>query len=109
MSRILIKQTLDNIDKEVTLAGHVATKRDHGKVTFIDLRDESGSLQIVGYKMLGELKMESVISVTGMVKKRPTGQINPHLITGELELEVKSYTLLSAAKDLPILVNDEEP
>ncbi len=107
MSRILIKQTLDNIDKEVTLAGHVATKRDHGKVTFIDLRDESGSLQIVGYKMLGELKMESVISVTGMVKKRPTGQINPHLITGELELEVKSYTLLSAAKDLPILVNDD--
>ena len=107
MSRILIKQTLDNIDKEVTLAGHVATKRDHGKVTFIDLRDESGSLQIVGYKMLGELKMESVISVTGMVKKRPTGQINPHLATGELELEVKSYTLLSAAKDLPILVNDD--
>lgn len=107
MSRILIKQTLDNIDKEVTLAGHVATKRDHGKVTFIDLRDESGSLQIVGYKMLGELKMESVISVTGMVKKRPTGQINPHLATGELELEVKSYALLSAAKDLPILVNDD--
>ena len=79
MSRILIKQTLDNIDKEVTLAGHVATKRDHGKVTFIDLRDESGSLQIVGYKMLGELKMESVISITKIVKKRPTGQINPHL------------------------------
>ena len=107
MSRILIKQTLDNIDKEVTLAGHVATKRDHGKVTFIDLRDESGSLQIVGYKMLGELKMESVISVTGMVKKRPAGQVNPHIATGELELEVKSYTLLSAAKDLPILVNDD--
>lgn len=107
MSRILIKQTLDNIDKEVTLAGHVATKRDHGKVTFIDLRDESGSLQIVGYKMLGELKMESVISVTGIVKKRPIGQINHHLATGELELEVKSYTLLSAAKDLPILVNDD--
>ena len=107
MSRTLIKDTVDKVGEIVTLEGFVATKRDHGKVTFIDLRDRSGKVQIVGYKKLSELKTESVIKVTGEVKARPESQVNPNLPTGSVEVDVHSYEVLSMAKDLPILVDGD--
>jgi len=55
MSRTLIRQTPELAGKSVTLFGWVATKRDHGKLTFIDLRDRTGVVQVVGYQMMGEL------------------------------------------------------
>jgi len=107
MSRTLIKDTVNLVGHTVTLEGFVATKRDHGKVTFVDLRDRTGKIQIVGYKMLRELKTESVIQVTGKVNARPQSQINPNLATGSVELEVSDYKVLSMAKDLPILVEGD--
>ena len=107
MSRVLIAQTVNHLNETVEIAGHVDTKRDHGKVTFIDLRDESGKMQIVGYQMLSELKTEAVISVKGKVKKRPASQVNSKIATGELELEVENFTILGNAQDLPILIDDD--
>ena len=107
MPRTLIADTVNKVGETVQLAGFADTKRDHGKVTFIDLRDRSGKVQIVGYKMLGELKVESVIQVTGEVKARPAAQVNPDLATGTVEIDVKSYEVLAAAQDLPILVDGD--
>ncbi|MDO5561595.1 MAG: amino acid--tRNA ligase-related protein [bacterium] len=107
MQRTLIKDTLNKIGETVTLFGFAETKRDHGKVTFIDLRDRTGKIQIVGYKMLSEVKTESVLEVVGEVKARPEKQINPELITGTVELDVKEYKILGSAQDLPILVEGD--
>ena len=102
-NRTLIKDTLHLApETEVTLAGFVATKRDHGKITFIDLRDRSGLIQCVGYKIMGEITTESVIQVTGKIKSRQERNFNPDLLTGQIELDVQSYEILSAASELPL-------
>ena len=90
-NRTLIIDTLHKIGATVELAGFVQTKRDHGKITFIDLRDRSGIVQCVGYQMMGEVTTESVIRITGEVKARPEKMINPEIATGTVEIDVKSY------------------
>lgn len=107
MQRTLIKQTPKLIGKELTLAGWVNTKRDHGKITFIDLRDRSGKIQCVAYKMMGEVTTESVVQVTGVVKKRSAKNVNSDLATGSIELDVKSYQVLNLAKSLPISLDTD--
>lgn len=107
MTRTLIKDTVNKVGETIELAGFVDTKRDHGKVTFIDLRDDSGKIQIVGYQMLGEVKTESVIKIVGEVKARPEKQVNDKLTTGKVEIDVKSCEVLSMAHDLPILVEGD--
>ena len=107
MTRTLIKDTPQRVGEVVELAGFVDTKRDHGKVTFVDLRDRTGKVQIVGYQKLGELKTESVIKVTGEVKARPAKQVNPDIETGTVEIDVQDYQVLSLAGELPILVSDD--
>jgi aspartyl-tRNA synthetase len=105
--RTSIGDTLNNVGKEVVLQGWVATKRDHGKITFIDLRDRTGTIQCVGFKMMGELTTESVISLVGLVKKRPDRMVNKDLPTGSVEIEVVSYEVLNKAKELPIQVDTD--
>lgn len=107
MSRTLIADTLQKIGQTVTLKGWVDTKRDHGKVTFIDLRDRTGKIQCVGVNKMSELTTESVISVTGLIKERSERNINPDLETGKIELEVEEYEVLNLAKDLPITVKTD--
>jgi len=107
LPRTLIKDTINLVGQTVRLCGFVATKRDHGKVTFVDLRDRSGKVQIVGYQKLRELKTESVIEIIGQVNARPEKQINPNLPTGSVEIDVKEYRVLSMAQDLPILVEGD--
>jgi aspartyl-tRNA synthetase len=77
MQRTLIKDTLEKVDETVMIEGWVDTKRDHGKLTFIDLRDRTGKLQCVGFQKMGELSVESVVRLTGMIKKRPERMVNP--------------------------------
>lgn len=105
--RTLVKQTPKMVGETVVLKGWVANKRDHGKITFIDLRDYTGSVQCVGFKMMGELTTESVISITGEVKARPERMINKEIETGTIEIEVKSYEVLNKAKELPIQVDGD--
>src|ERR1700722_14824243 len=106
-TRTLIKDTLDNIDKQVKLQGWVATKRDHGKLTFIDLRDRTGIVQCVGFGKMGELSVESVVEIIGTVKKRPERMINPHIETGRVEVSVDDYKVLNKAEELPMQVDTD--
>lgn len=102
MERTLICETPKAVGKEVHLAGWVNTKRDHGKVTFVDLRDRSGVVQVVGTGgELSALKPEDVVEVTGTVKKRPENLVNPKLKTGEIEVEAAKVTVLAKAAELP--------
>jgi aspartyl-tRNA synthetase len=107
MKRTLVLETLKQVGKEVKLQGWVDTKRDHGKITFIDLRDKTGKIQCVGYKMMGDLTPESVVELVGLVKERPAKLVNENLPTGTIELEVKEYTILNKAKELPIGVDTD--
>jgi aspartyl-tRNA synthetase len=92
----------------VTLAGWVATRRDHGGVTFIDVRDASGTVQIVLREedVAHDLRNEWVIAVTGEVRIRPEGNLNPAIPTGEVEIAVRELTVLNEAATLPFQIDD---
>ncbi len=105
--RTLAAETPTQVGKTITLQGWVATKRDHGKLTFIDLRDRSGIVQCVGFGKMGELSVESVVQIEGLVKQRPEKLVNKNLETGTIEVEVESYTILNKAKELPIQVEGD--
>lgn len=107
LSRTLISKTPEIVGQTITLKGWVETKRDHGKITFIDLRDRTGTIQCVGFKMMGELTTESVVSITGQVKERPERMVNKEIPTGSVELEVKEYVVLNLSKELPIQVEGD--
>lgn len=106
-TRTLIKQTPEMVDQTVKLQGWVETKRDHGKLTFIDLRDKSGVVQCVGYQKLSELTHESVIEITGLIKARPEKMINHDLPTGTVEIDVQDYKILNLSSELPIPVEGD--
>ena len=107
MTRILISQITKLVGETVTLMGWVDTKRDHGKVTFIDLRDRSGKVQCVAFGQMGELTVESVVEITGLVKAREARNINKEIPTGSIEIEVTNYRILNKAKDLPITLDSD--
>ncbi len=102
--------------QQVTLAGWVNRRRDHGGVTFIDLRDRSGFAQVVfnpdnspqAHQDAVPLRIEWVIEVSGVVRKRPAGMENPNLPTGEIEVEVNKLKVLNPAKTPPFPINKEE-
>jgi aspartyl-tRNA synthetase len=92
----------------VTLAGWVATRRDHGGVTFLDLRDASGVAQVV-VRDLGtahELRNEWVVAVTGEVRLRPEGNVNPAIPTGDVEVVASFLEVLNEAAALPFQVDE---
>jgi len=101
MERTLIKEAIKKIGKEVQLSGWVDSYRDHGKLVFIDLRDRSGLVQIVGGNELKGLRSEYVVEIVGTVKKRPQNMINKKSITGTIEIEVEKSTILAKSKELP--------
>jgi aspartyl-tRNA synthetase len=96
----------------VTLTGWVAGRRDHGGVAFLDLRDASGVAQVVVRDEVLEssgahdLRVEYCIAVTGRVRRRPEGNENPLLPTGQIEVDASSVTVLSAADPLPFPLGD---
>ena len=101
MERTLVKDTLDKIGREVKIYGWVNTRRDHGKLIFIDLRDRTGLIQIVGGNELKELRPEYVVEIIGTIKKRPQNMVNKRSVTGTIEIEVKKSTILAKSKELP--------
>ncbi len=106
MNRTLIKDTVNHVDGEVFLKGWVHSLRDHGKVTFIDLRDMSGIIQCVG-QALPKLTEESVVQITGTVVNRPEKLINPNLETGKIEVQIKDLKVISLAEELPLPVDGD--
>jgi aspartyl-tRNA synthetase len=93
---------------EVTLAGWVASRRDHGGVAFLDLRDASGIVQVVVHDpaVAHPLRDEFCIKVTGVVQVRPQGNENPDLATGSVEVVVDDLEVLSVAAPLPFPIDD---
>ena len=91
----------------VTLAGWVARRRDHGGVAFIDLRDGSGSVQVVirDEKMAGQLRAEWCLQITGEVAMRPAGNENSNIPTGEIEIMGDDVVVLSESAPLPFPVD----
>jgi aspartyl-tRNA synthetase len=101
MERTLAKDTIKKEGEKVKLNGWVESIRDHGKITFIDLRDRSGLVQLVGEK-LEKLTPESVIEVVGRVSDRPKDLVNPNLETGKVEVKIEELKVISIAQEVPI-------
>ena len=94
-------------EREVSLAGWVARRRDHGGVAFIDLRDASGVVQVVVRDEAAHgLRSEYCIKVTGTVRVRPEGNENPELPTGAVEVVAEHVEVLSTAAPLPFPIDE---
>lgn len=96
------------IGQTVTLTGWVARRRDHGGVAFLDLRDASGVAQIVvrDEKDFGSLRNEFVLQMTGSVERRPEGNENPALATGEIEVVAETVVVLNESAPLPFQIDE---
>ncbi len=105
-----------HVGQEVSLAGWVDRVRDLGGVSFIDLRDRFGIVQVVSnpetspevHEALSPIRTEWVIKVVGIVRNRPEGMINSDLPTGEIEVEIARIEVLNPAVTPPFLINQEE-
>jgi aspartyl-tRNA synthetase len=101
-----ISEILTHVGKEVSLRGWVSVRRDHGKLIFIDLRDRSGSVQVVFgpwsgeelYEQAKKLRAEWVVSIAGLVKERPENMRNENSPTGSVEIEAKKMEILNEAE-----------
>jgi aspartyl-tRNA synthetase len=114
MKRDLAIETKEKVGEQVCLFGWVNTRRDHGKIIFLDLRDRSGIVQIVAspkapeaYKAASSISDEYVVKVEGTVNKRPKVNINPDLETGEVEVEAKEIKIITKSEPVPLdIIND---
>ena len=106
--------TINDVGKEVSLCGWVHSRRDHGKLIFIDIRDRYGITQVVfipkeapeAYNVAGNLRSEYVIRLRGKVNPRPKGTINPKLPTGEIEILAQELEILNSSENLPFEISD---
>ncbi|MFH1641013.1 MAG: aspartate--tRNA ligase [Candidatus Omnitrophota bacterium] len=105
---------VSNVGSEVTLCGWVASRRDHGKLIFIDIRDRYGVTQVTfiqkdspeTYKKAEVLRSEFVIKVMGKVFKRPTGTVNPRIPTGEIEVLAEDLEILNESLIPPFEISE---
>src|SRR4030065_1210973 len=104
--RTLVLQCIDKIGEKVKLLGWVNTIRDHGKITFIDLRDRTGIIQCVGTN-LPKITSESVVEIDGSVNKRPEKLVNRNNETGEIEIKITNLKVISLADEIPIPLDTE--
>ncbi len=107
--RTLVTDTVSAVGRSVTVKGWVGSRRDHGGLIFIDVRDHTGIVQLVvnpetaeAFKLAEELRDEFVIAATGLVRERDENLRNPHLPTGTIELKVDEITILNRSETLPI-------
>ena len=109
MERNLIIECNSKVDEQVKICGFVQTRRDHGKIVFLDVLDRSGLIQVIceGSKV-ASLAPQDVVSVEGKVSKRPENLINKNIPTGEIELQAESVEVLSKAAELPFDMGGKE-
>jgi aspartyl-tRNA synthetase len=108
---------LDNtfIGKEIIVSGWVLRRRDHGGVIFLDVRDRTGLLQVVFeegidpeiHNLADSIRIEYVISVKGLIRRRPPGMENPKIPTGEIELVAKEVEILNISKTPPFSMDED--
>lgn len=106
MERTLTIDSIDKVGEKVKLQGWIQTIRDHGKITFVDLRDRTGLVQCVGQD-LPKLSAESVVEITGKVANRPEKLQNTNLKTGKVEVHIESVRIITRAQELPIPVEGD--
>jgi aspartyl-tRNA synthetase len=107
---------LDHTGQEVTLAGWVNRRRDHGGLIFIDLRDRWGMVQVVAdpnksaeaHAAANEARGEFVLQITGVVRARPEEMVNPDMATGAVEVEATAIKILNPAKTPPFYIYGDE-
>src|SRR5689334_294926 len=111
--RILTSETPDKIGQTVELAGWVLTRRDHGKLIFIDLRDRGGIIQLVFtpkspvYEQASRLRSEWVIKVKGEIKARPDSMANADVPTGKVEMPVVELEILNESLTPPMPLDED--
>jgi len=126
MKRVLIKDTTKYLNKKIKICGWVNSRRDHGGIVFLDLRDRSGILQILVSPdlakdrgdeskdsslsftrlCLARIKEEYVLEIEGKIQKRPIKMINPELETGQIELAAEKVKILAPSRPLPFDLKD---
>lgn len=107
MKTLSVDQCLQRIGEKIELTGWVDGMRDHKNIVFLDLRDRTGIVQVVGGADFKNLSNEDVITISGTVKKRPEKLINPKLITGTIEIEADKVDVISKSSNLPIPINSD--
>lgn len=90
MKNLSVEQTVGKVGEVVELYGWVDTKRDHKKIVFIDLRDRTGTVQVVGGEEFKALSEEDVVYIKGLVKKRPDKMVNKKLKPVQLKSRLKN-------------------
>ena len=113
--RVLAVNTPDEVGKHITVAGWVHSRRDHGGLIFIDLRDHTGLVQLVinpeqaeAFRLAESLRDEFVIRASGIVTERGEGLKNPNIASGNVEIVVENLEILNRAETLPIQPFAEE-
>lgn len=104
----------EHVGQQITLAGWVNRRRDHGGLIFLDIRDRYGMTQVIcdperspqAHRIASELRSEYVVQVQGKVVRRLAGTENPHLSTGEIEIAAEQITTLNPARTTPFPIND---
>ncbi|MEK7195333.1 MAG: OB-fold nucleic acid binding domain-containing protein, partial [Patescibacteria group bacterium] len=107
--RSWISEITDSEGKEIELYGWVHARRDHGKLVFIDLRDRTGLVQVVfGPKIseASELRLEYVVKIKGVVKRRPPEMINENIPKGKFEVSAEHLENINTAEDVVKLTFD---
>ena len=114
MERTIIRDTINKVGQRVLVKGWVQSRRDHGKIIFIDLRDRSGLLQIVFepsnkdmYDLATGLRSEYVVSIEGIINQRPEKMINKNIVTGIVEMAAEKLTIISEAKTPPFEIDKD--
>ena len=114
--RMLSGELKNKLDQAVTVSGWVNSRRDHGGLIFIDLRDHQGVVQLVitpenheSFKLAESLRDEFVVTATGVIRERAENLKNPHIKTGDIELVVEELELLNRSEPLPVNTHDDGP
>ncbi|MFA5022447.1 MAG: aspartate--tRNA ligase [Patescibacteria group bacterium] len=114
MARTVISDVVNKVGDSVTVCGWVHSRRDHGKIIFIDLRDRSGLLQVVfepknkeAYELATQLRSEFVIELQGKISARPKSMINDKIPTGTVEMSAEKLEILNEAKTPPFEIDKD--
>ncbi|MAF14339.1 MAG: aspartate--tRNA ligase [Parcubacteria group bacterium] len=114
MERTVISEVANKAGEKVKVAGWVHSRRDHGKIIFIDLRDRTGLLQVVfspdnaeAYKLADELRPEFVIELEGEIAKRPEQLVNPKIISGIVEMQGEKLEILNKSETPPFEIDKD--
>ena len=115
MARIAIAAVVKKVGKKVKVSGWVHSRRDHGKIIFIDLRDRSGLLQVVfepgnkeAYELAEKLRPEYVVALEGTINQRPEKLVNKKIATGAVELAGEKLEILNEAKTPPFEIEGQQ-